>query len=128
MTRRHLERDEPQRLPGARATHTTVWTGSKMVIWSGYTGAETNTNTGGVYDPATDTWTATSTVGAPAAATSRTAVWTGSKMIVWGGYAAGEYSNGGGVDDPTTDTWTATSTIGALLPASSTRRCGPVRR
>src|SRR5438046_2115510 len=32
-----------------------------------------------------DTWTATSTTGAPAARERHTAVWTGSEMIVWGG-------------------------------------------
>src|SRR5262249_13958835 len=33
-----------------------------------------------------DTWTATSTINAPAARELHTAVWTGSEMIVWGGY------------------------------------------
>ena len=42
-------------------------------------------NTGGRYNPSTDSWTATSTTGAPAARTYHTAVWTGSEMIVWGG-------------------------------------------
>ena len=32
-----------------------------------------------------DTWTATSTTGAPSPRTGQTAVWTGSEMIVWGG-------------------------------------------
>ena len=43
------------------------------------------TNTGGRYDPGTDSWVATSTTGAPAARGWPTAVWTGSEMIVWGG-------------------------------------------
>ena len=43
-------------------------------------------NTGGRYNPGTDTWTATSTTNAPAARAFHTAVWTGSEMIVWGGY------------------------------------------
>ena len=72
------------------------------------------TNTGGLYDPATDTWTPTSTVGAPPAREGHTAVWTGSKMIVWGGFGRpGGPSNTGGLYDPATDTWTPTSTVGA---------------
>ena len=43
-------------------------------------------NTGGRYNPSTDSWTATSTTNAPAARFYHTAVWTGSEMIVWGGY------------------------------------------
>ena len=42
-------------------------------------------NTGGRYNPSTDSWTATSTTNAPDARYSHTAVWTGSEMIVWGG-------------------------------------------
>ena len=42
-------------------------------------------NTGGRYNPGTDSWTATSTTNAPAARYVHTAVWTGSEMIVWGG-------------------------------------------
>ena len=42
-------------------------------------------NTGGRYNPSTDSWTATSTTNAPAARVDHTAVWTGSEMIVWGG-------------------------------------------
>ena len=42
-------------------------------------------NTGGRYNPSTDSWTATSTTNAPDARCLHTAVWTGSEMIVWGG-------------------------------------------
>ena len=42
-------------------------------------------NSGGRYNPSTDSWTATSTTDAPAARAGHTAVWTGSEMIVWGG-------------------------------------------
>src|SRR2546423_11133857 len=36
-----------------------------------------------------NTWTATSTAGAPATREHHTAVWTGSEMIVWGGWGSG---------------------------------------
>jgi N-acetylneuraminic acid mutarotase len=103
--------------PLGRDTHTAVWTGTKMIVWGGLTSVGPAVyNTGGVYDPLTDTWTATSTSGAPTARDYHTAVWTGSKMIVWGGYNSVtglNYNNAGGVYDPLTDTWTATSTTNA---------------
>jgi hypothetical protein len=71
-------------------------------------------NTGSVYDPAADTWTATSTTNAPTGRYLHSAVWTGSKTVVWGGYeGAASYLNTGGIYDPATDTWTTTSTTNA---------------
>jgi hypothetical protein len=81
-----------------------------MIVWGG-AGA---LNTGGSYDPATDTWTVTSTVGAPSGRRQHTAVWTGSKMIVWGGaYTSDTNFDTGAIYQPATDTWIATSTVGA---------------
>ena len=78
--------------PSARPGHTAVWTGSEMIVWGGYnlraaTQIDGSTlNTGGRYDPSTDSWSATTTTNAPTARGGLTAVWTGSEMIVWGGY------------------------------------------
>src|SRR5205085_832769 len=74
--------------PEARAGHTAVWTGTQMIVWGGFfrDPFPHNLNTGGKYNPSTDSWTATSTANAPAARTGHRAVWTGSEMIVWGGY------------------------------------------
>jgi hypothetical protein len=58
-----------------------------MLVWGGYDDSGLNL-TGGRYDPATDTWAATSTVNAPSARIYHTAVWTGTEMIVWGGSLA----------------------------------------
>ena len=55
-----------------------------MIVWGGVTMTYL-LNTGGRYNPITDSWTATSTTNAPAARDGHTAVWTGSEMIVWGG-------------------------------------------
>ena len=68
-------------------------------------------NTGGRYNPGTDSWTAMSTTNAPAARCCHTAVWTGSEMIVWGGDIG--RLNTGGKYNPCTDNWTATSTTNA---------------
>ena len=72
--------------PDARVSHTAVWTGSEMIVWGGY-GCDGNCllNTGGRYNPSTDSWTATSTNNAPSGRVYHTAVWTGTEMIVWGG-------------------------------------------
>ncbi len=61
------------------------------------------------YDPSTDTWTATSTSGAPSGRSAHTTVWTGSEMIAWGGYDGKADVNTGGKYNPTTNTWVATS-------------------
>ena len=71
-------------------------------------------NTGGRYNPSTDSWTATSTANSPTARQFHTAVWTASEMIVWGGKDGGpSHFNTGGRYNPSTDAWTATSTTNA---------------
>jgi hypothetical protein len=97
--------------PSARESHTAVWTGSEMITWGGFDGTN-NVNTGGRYNPSTDSWTATSTTNALSARSNHTAVWTGSEMIVWGGYG-GSFLNTGGRYNPGTDSWTATSVFSA---------------
>ena len=115
-------------VPGGRAYHTAVWTGSEMIVWGGV-GAGTlafrdytiYVDTGGRYNPSTDSWTATSTTGAPDPRAYHTAVWSGSEMIVWGGHSDDSASGGsnstlfntGGRYNPSTDSWTATSTTNA---------------
>ena len=59
-----------------------------MIVWGGVSFSlpyDVYLNTGGRYDPSTNSWTATSTTNAPSARAWHTAVWTGSEMIVWGG-------------------------------------------
>ena len=101
--------------PTGRQAHTVVWTGSEMIVWGGVGGPCnpfcTPFNTGGRYNPATDTWTATSTTNAPSARYNHTAVWTGGEMIVWGGYDRSSSFNTGGRYNPGTDSWTATNTL-----------------
>ncbi len=73
--------------PAARDLHTAVWTGSEMIVWGGGDRVITGNdfNTGGRYNPGTNSWTATTTTNAPLARDSQTVVWTGAEMIVWGG-------------------------------------------
>jgi hypothetical protein len=101
--------------PSGRWGHSAVWTGSEMIVWGGAgEGAGNYLNTGGRYDPSTDSWTATSTTNAPIGRTGHTAVWTGSEMIIWGGFTGSPGGlNTGGRYNPDTDSWTATSTTNA---------------
>jgi N-acetylneuraminic acid mutarotase len=107
--------------PVERYRHSAVWTGTEMIVWGGR--GDDFLNTGGRYDPVTDTWTATSIAGAPSPREGHTAIWTGSEMIVWGGMDGSAYIaapvtgkahlpaplkalDDGGRYDPLTDTWT----------------------
>jgi len=106
-------------VPTARRDHMAVWTGSEMIIWGGTNVSAAGgslLDSGGRYDPATDTWTPTSTVGVPEPRAGQFAVWTGTEMIVWGGQRwDGVYIffNTGGRYNPSLDSWQATSTVGA---------------
>ncbi len=117
--------------PEARFNHTAVWTGSEMIVWGGESDQGiallTPLDSGGIYDPVTDSWTPMTTVGAPLPARCHAAVWTGTEMIVFGGQTdvglACELSsvNTGKRYDPGTDTWTsmADAPIGASYGPSA---------
>ena len=83
-----------------------------MIVWGGFSFGGI-VNTGGKYNPSTDSWTATTTTNAPEGRDTHTAVWTGSEMIVWGGDDSGQRLNTGGRYNPSTDSWVATSTTNA---------------
>jgi len=107
-------------VPSARRGNSAAWTGREMIVWGGVAGGASLFNTGGRYDPSTDTWAATSTggAGAPSARIGHTAAWTGEEMIVWGGIDGSlRPSNTGGRYDPTSDTWSPTPT-GATVPSA----------
>jgi len=78
-----------------------------MIVWGGLVFPD-YFNSGGRYNPDTDSWTATSTPNAPSGRSDHTAVWTGSEMIVWGG----DFSTRGRYN-PSMNSWIATSTANA---------------
>jgi hypothetical protein len=86
-----------------------VWTGTEMIVWGGndwlFLG---DLGDGARYDPAIDSWTPTTLVGAP---TPRIAqgVWTGSELVLWGG----ANDSSGGRYDPVTDSWRPTTLVDA---------------
>jgi len=110
-------------IPDPRYGQTAVWTGTEMIVWGGGSDGY-GLNTGGRYNPATDTWAPTSTgINSPPSSGLHTAVWTGTEMIVWGGrhldYATGNliYQGSGARYKPSTDAWTPISTSAGAVPA-----------
>jgi N-acetylneuraminic acid mutarotase len=101
--------------PSTRTGHTAVWTGSEMIVWGGWNGLNSPFglfNSGGKYNPATNSWIDTSISNSPSARYGHTAVWTGSEMIVWGG-GSSDYFDTGAQYNPRADTWMTTNTNNA---------------
>jgi len=101
--------------PSVRWRHTAVWTGTEMIVWGGSWSDVSGPhyyNSGGRYDPITDSWSGTDGPNVPEPRESHSAVWTGTEMIVWGGYywfGTDHYLNSGGRYNPSTGIWTPTS-------------------
>lgn len=87
-----------------------IWTGSKWILYSGDAVIGGYATDGGIFDPALNSWTPISTVGAPVARNEGNFIWTGTKGIFWGGYN-GTSVAGGGIYDPVADTWSPMSTV-----------------
>lgn len=114
--------------PEARFLSHVVWTGTEVLVWGGgvfdQNGNLSGVGSGARYDPATDSWTAMSTAGAPAARYAAVTAWTGTEMLIWGGLDEGtptEFADGARYN-PTTNTWQPMSNVGApsrRLTASS---------
>jgi N-acetylneuraminic acid mutarotase len=99
--------------PAGKRNASMISTGTKVIVWGGYTSNSGGaTNTGAVFDIASNTWTPMSTTNAPSARAEHTAVWSGSKMIIFGG-VSGDIVGGGALYDPATNTWSAMSTTNA---------------
>lgn len=98
--------------PSARALHTAVWTGSKMIVWGGKGTGGSPLSDGASYNPTTGTWSPLSSVGAPAARHSHVAQWTGAEMLILGGETAGGTTATGAAYDPATDQWRTLPTTG----------------
>jgi hypothetical protein len=101
--------------PLARNFHSTVWTGSEIIVFGGVGAGIPAYGNGGRLDPHTSRWLSMSTLNAPSPRLFHGAVWTGNEVIVWGGEGAGATGrlNTGARYNPLTDTWTPTSMVGA---------------
>ncbi|PYK95993.1 MAG: hypothetical protein DME19_21280, partial [Verrucomicrobia bacterium] len=112
--------------PSPRTGHSMVWSRNEAICWGGTTlpgqDSARGIDTGGLYDPATDSWKSTAV--SPAGRIGHTAVWTGSEMIIWGGTNIHYNDNTsvlrslgtGARFNPVTSSWTAVSTNNAPTP------------
>lgn len=72
--------------PGKKHEAAFAWTGSKFIVWGGYSIFQNNlSQTGGIYDPTTDTWESMSTTNAPSPRVRIEGIWTGQMLLIWGG-------------------------------------------
>jgi N-acetylneuraminic acid mutarotase len=96
--------------PTPRGRHSAVWTGSKMVVWGGCNHPmdrdSSQFQTGGLYNPADDSWTAMSTIGAPSGRERAGLAWTGTHVLVYGGNRGGTALNDAYLYDPVGNSWT----------------------
>ena len=103
--------------PEGRRFHAGDWTGSVVVYWAGdVAGFTGETNSGGRYNPVTDTWAGMATSGAPSARQQAVGVYTAGagtpRFVAWGGFDArvvggDAYFDDGGRYDPVGDAWTS---------------------
>lgn len=100
--------------PSPRLYHTSIWTGSEMVVWGGYGAGANHLNDGGRYRPASNSWIGVAISGAPSIRYQHSAVWTGTEMIIWGGSNLSD----GGRYNPSTDTWTPVAVNTTFEPTS----------
>lgn len=98
-----------------------AWCGGKLVVWGGYIGERTYTNTGRVYDPSTKSWTQMSTTNAPSARWLAAHAYNPAtnSLVIWGGetYSGTSFGNGAKYN-VSTNTWTTVSTTNAPSPRS----------
>jgi ankyrin repeat protein/N-acetylneuraminic acid mutarotase len=111
--------------PSARLDFPAVWTGREMLLWGGFTDthsryqgyhADAHLNTGGRYDPSSDSWKTITATGAPSKRCCHTLVWTGKEAIVWGGGNDTKALNDGGRYNLSRDSWKPISADGAPSP------------
>ncbi len=96
--------------PSARDSHTAVWSGTEMIVWGGEDDGGNKLNSGGRYNPSSDSWTPTSTgTNCPSGRINHAAAWLSAGMMVWGGADATGLVNTGARYLPLTDRWVATS-------------------
>jgi len=99
--------------PSARAGHSAIWDGQRMIVWGGLVADGIYVDSGAMYRPESDSWTAMNTVNGPSPRSEHTAVWTDTEMIVWGGVGAGGPLNTGARFTPTTQSWKPVTSTGA---------------
>lgn len=83
--------------PSERAMVLGVWTGSKFIVWGGEDINWETLNTGGIYDPISQSWTPTSITNAPNPRAFHLAKYIDTGMAIWGGDDYLQVLNDGGI-------------------------------
>ena len=108
--------------PEARFDFSAVWSGRELLVWGGYTDAQSrysgayapgHLNTGGRYNPSNDSWKPITTRSAPSKRFANAAVWTGTEMLIWGGADGSKVLGDGGRYNTARDMWRPISANGA---------------
>lgn len=104
--------------PEPRLRACAVWTGSELFVWGGVGSQGDLLNSGGAYDPLTDTWRTVSAIGAPAVREEPSCVAMGEDVFVWGGVdvASNALVQGGAIWSPKDNSWRAVSETDAPVP------------
>jgi hypothetical protein len=92
--------------PDGRGRHSTVWTGSEMIVWGGARQIDccdgivvvTPLQSGAIWTESSNTWRPMSIDSSPEETLDTPAVWTGMEMLIWNPPATARY-------DPGTDSW-----------------------
>lgn len=95
----------------------TTWTGTHMAVWGGYIGASSAVfcADGGLYNPATDTWSMMSASPFSTGRTAHSLTWNGSEIVLFGGRDSGGASfSDGAFYNPTTNKWRVLPTTRGL--------------
>jgi subtilisin-like proprotein convertase family protein/N-acetylneuraminic acid mutarotase len=106
-----------------RQYHSTVWTGTDMIVWGGWNG--TGLRDGAKWSPTNWTWTVIPSMDAPDFRWNHTAVWTGTEMVIWGGEDnMGRRFSSGGRFNPVTNSWAVSGTTPATMDSVPSARVG----
>ena len=110
--------------PSARFDSAGIWTGTRFLAWGGRNpSANDGLNTGGLYDPATNTWSSTSVgTGVPTPRYGHSLTLAGTVVLVWGGrrdFNSSFFYDDGSRYDPATNAWSSVSMTGAPSPRAS---------
>lgn len=106
--------------PSPRTSHAMVTAPDGTVIVWGGDRVGTATDTGGIYDPTSNSWTPTSLENAPSARWVVSAAWTEQGMLIFGGYNRSGSQGTGGIFNPTTNTWRRIAEGSARYDGSAT--------
>lgn len=103
--------------PSERAMVLGVWTGSKFIVWGGENPNWETINTGGIYDPISQSWTPTSETNPPSPRVFYLAKYIGSGMAIWGGEDYTQALGDGSILN-TSNVWSSFPSLNAPEPRS----------